>query len=200
MLAVSNEATYIAKLSPDELEGVAAAILVEGAPADTRPSDARKIPHKKKIIIVGDEKKRKIEIRHQSLRAAVTSYGVANFELPLPDDDVFREVLESLRDHLGPKAKHKRKVFTPRRATVAPIVLAGVVAVVTWILAGGLGDMKDFKPTGCHRALEELLVRVINVLGSSGVIAVGVLAILGCAWWGYVRYRNPPITVTVRPK
>ena len=200
LLAISDEATYIAQLEIAELYKAAADILAEGVPVDVRLSEAKKIPHKKLLNVCGNEKKRKLEIRYHSLGAAVFSHGVATSELDLPDDEVFHDILESFRRHLGPTAKLDRKAYTPLRATVEPIAVAAFIAFGTWFFASGLGGNEDYAPSGRSFISRQIAHKVIQALGPSGVIALGVLAILGCAWWAYRRYRHPPITVIVKPK
>lgn len=42
-------------------------------------------------------------------------------------------------------------------------------------------------------------MKIMEALGTRGVITVGALVLAVCIWWGVRRVKNPPIIVTIKP-
>ncbi len=200
LLAISDEASYVLRLPAEQVAQLAHELLVEGIPAEVRLADATKVPHKKVVCVVGDEKRLSLVLAYQSLGAAVMSHGVARDEMALPDLDVFNEIVESFRRHFGTKAKFKRKEHTPARATLGPGVLAACIALFTGALASGFLT-KDEHSSGSLKtqAGKAIFSALLDAIDPIGVTALGVVGVIGCIWWGYTCYKNPPIRVTVKP-
>lgn len=193
LIAITDEAYRSVKLPLDELDQRTNELLVEGVPADVLFTKGTKIPLKKIMLVTGDEKKCSITLGYMKLA------GPVSYKVTAPNIDAQREILDSLRRRLGTNARYKRKEFTPLRAAVGPIVLGLLTCLLTLLFASEVLFDENYQPSGSRRASKEMLSKIIEALGPTGVLIVGGLVLIGCIWWGVRRVKNPPIIVTIKP-
>lgn len=193
LVTLTDETYYSVKLPLDQLDQRATELLVEGVPAEVIYTKGTKIPLKKIIMVTGNEKKCNIAFNYMKLT------GPASYEITAPNVDAQREMLDSFRRRLGTNARYKRREFTPLRAAVAPIVVGLLTCLMTLLFASDVLTKESHAPSGRHRASRELVLNIIEALGTTGVIAVGALVLVGCVWWGVRRVKNPPIVVSIKP-
>lgn len=193
LIAITDEAYHSVKLPLDQLDQRANELLVEGVPADVLFTKGTKIPLKKIMLVSGNEKKCSITLGYMKLA------GPVSYQLNAPNLDAQREILDSFRRRLGTNARYKRKEFTPLRAAIAPIVVGLITCLMTWLFASDVLFDENYVPTGRRRASQELVLKITEALGSTGVVIVGALVLIGCIWWGVRRFKNPPIMVSIKP-
>lgn len=199
LLVITDQACHLVNGSPSDIEALRQDLIEQGNLNDGRLAKARTIPFKKIMLICGDEKSRKLQIRHFSLAATVTTQGVKMTDLEFTDVETLRGVAASFQQRFGPDGKLTRKEFTPARALVAPVVTAAFIGLMTYFGARGVAESTDFQAKGRHRAAKELVGRLLVFLGPTGTAVVGLILILICAVWAVKRLRNPPIMITLKP-
>ena len=192
LLVLSEDAFYHCDIAIDVLKKRVFALTVEGIPAEVLLAKSPTIPLKKIISVSGDEKRRTLSIMYSGLTRP------ASYEVTLPSREIQDEVFTAFRARFGSKCKYRRKVMSPARALVAPIAIA-LVSVVAGYFMAFVFDPSDYSATGRNVAMKALLAKLIGAIGPIGTFLLGLAGAAVALWWGWGRYRNPPIAVTIRP-
>lgn len=102
-----------------------------------------------------------------------------------------------------PDAEEVRGPIPVAQALIGPgFATLGVVGVTTvfLMLAKDVAAGEEIDTSGRRGGLKLLIANVLDVIGTSGVIGIGVLALAGALFWGYKRMKSPPIlTAFERP-
>ncbi len=77
----------------------------------------------------------------------------------------------------------------------ASLVAIGATVVFV-MLAKDVAAGEAIDASGRDGALKLLIAKVLDVIGMSGVLAIGGLALAGTLFWGYKRIKSPPILTT----
>ena len=98
-----------------------------------------------------------------------------------------------------PDAEEVRGPIPVVLALIGPgLATLGVVGVTTvfLMLAKDVAAGEEIDTSGRRGGLKLLIAKVLDVIGPSGVIGIGVLALAGALFWGYKRMKSPPILTT----
>ena len=85
------------------------------------------------------------------------------------------------------------------QALIGPgLATVGVVGVTTvfLMLAQEVASGEEIDTSGRRGGMKLLIAKVLDTIGSGGVIGIGVLALAGALFWGYKRAMSPPILTT----
>ncbi|MEZ6124139.1 MAG: hypothetical protein R3C49_13325 [Planctomycetaceae bacterium] len=80
----------------------------------------------------------------------------------------------------------------PGFATVCVVGATTVFLMLARDVAAGV----EIDTSGRRGGLKLLLAKILDVIGPSGVIGIGALALAGSLYWGYQRFKSPPILTT----
>ena len=98
-----------------------------------------------------------------------------------------------------PNAKEVRGPIPVAQALIGPgfatLCVVGVTTVFL-MLAKDVAAGEEIDTSGRRGGMKRLIANVLDVIGPSGVIGIGVLALVGALFWGYKRMKSPPILTT----
>jgi len=95
-----------------------------------------------------------------------------------------------------PGAEEERGPIPVAQALIGPgLATLGVVGVTTvfLVLARDVVAGEEIDTSGRRGGLKLLIAKVLDSIGPSGVIGIGVLALAAALVWGYKRMKSPPI-------
>jgi hypothetical protein len=98
-----------------------------------------------------------------------------------------------------PDAEEVRGPIPVAQALIGPgFATLGVVGVTTvfLMLAKDIAAGEEVDTSGRRGGMKQLIANVLDAIGTSGVIGIGVLALAGVLFWGYKRMKSPPILTT----
>ena len=98
-----------------------------------------------------------------------------------------------------PDAEEIRGPIPVAQALIGPGFATFCVVGVTTVflmLAREVATGEEIDTSGRRGGLKLLIAKVLDVIGTSGVIGIGVLALAGALFWGYKRMMSPPILTT----
>jgi hypothetical protein len=98
-----------------------------------------------------------------------------------------------------PKAQEVRGPIPVAQALIGPgFATLGVVGVTTvfLMLARDVAAGVEIDTSGRRAGMKILIANVLDKIGTTGVIGIGVLALAGALFWGYKRAKSPPILTT----
>ncbi len=98
-----------------------------------------------------------------------------------------------------PDAEEVRGPIPVAQALIGPgFATLGVVGVTTvfLMLAKDIAAGEEVDTSGRRGGMKLLIAKVLDAIGTSGVIGIGVLALAGALFWGYKRMKSPPILTT----
>lgn len=98
-----------------------------------------------------------------------------------------------------PKAQEVRGPIPVAQALIGPgFATLGVVGVTTvfLMLARDIAAGAEIDTSGRRAGMKILIANVLDKIGTTGVIGIGVLALAGALFWGYKRAKSPPILTT----
>ncbi len=98
-----------------------------------------------------------------------------------------------------PNASEVRGPIPVVQALIGPgfasVCVIGVTTVFL-MLAKEVASGEEIDTSGNRGGLKLMIAKVLDVIGMSGVIGIGVLALAGTLFWGYKRIQSPPILTT----
>lgn len=98
-----------------------------------------------------------------------------------------------------PKAQEVRGPIPVAQALIGPgFATLGVVGVTTvfLMLARDVAAGVEIDTSGRRAGMKILIANVLDKIGTTGVIGIGLLALAGSLFWGYKRAKSPPILTT----
>lgn len=98
-----------------------------------------------------------------------------------------------------PGIQEVRAPIPVAQALIGPgFATVGVVGATTvfLMLARDVAAGNEIDTAGRRRGLKLLIAKVLDTIGPSGVIGIGVLGLAGALYWGYKRAKSPPILTT----
>ena len=197
LVVVTNDAIYAANPDKEQVARAAALVTAAGAAVKTAMPGAEELPFAKISKIETNRHRTDLNIHHHN----GTRETIKNIDF---DNAATRDrAFESLRRRLGPKFRKDEVQYGLGRAMLAPIVTALAFAGVTWFLMGAAQELRDgveARTSGRNALIKSLFVLVLNVLGPTGVVIVGVLFVAAALWWLVARIKNPPLMATLTAK
>lgn len=98
-----------------------------------------------------------------------------------------------------PNAQEVRGPIPAAQALIGPgfatLCVVGATTVFL-MLAREVASGEEIDTSGRRGGLKLLIAKVLDFIGQSGVIGIGVLALAGALFWGYKRMKSPPILTT----
>lgn len=98
-----------------------------------------------------------------------------------------------------PEAKEVRGPIPVAQALIGPgFATVGVVGVTTifLMLARDVAAGVEIDTSGRRGGMKLLIAKVLGVIGPTGVIGIGVVALACALFWGYKRAKSPPLLTT----
>lgn len=184
--AITEDYVLFAPATRDDLDATVAAFQSSG----TFPEGAKAIPHASIFKVVLNERDTDITVSYRDKKERRSStYDFADSE----EREAF---ISALKTRVGEHFKETRKVLNPFTASIKPLFAAGVIAFMTWLLRlaaieianGGTTDI-----SGRRSGIKRLIFWIIDVIGPTGVLIVGGLALALCILVLVQRVKNPPI-------
>lgn len=77
----------------------------------------------------------------------------------------------------------------------ATLVVAGATTVFL-MLAKDVASGAEIDTSGRRGGMKLIIAKVLDTIGSAGVIGIGLLALVATLFWGYQRMKSPPILTT----
>lgn len=99
-----------------------------------------------------------------------------------------------------PGAKESEEPIPVIQAIIGPgLTSLGIIAgtIVFLVLANDVASGNEIDTSGRRGGLKRILAKILDVLGPTGVIVVGVLALAGSLFWTYRRIQSPPTRTTI---
>jgi hypothetical protein len=199
LLALSEDAVYLTTLD-DKNRRRARADLEAGHPADEVLEGADTIiPYEIMTKVEGNLYHTFFDIKFKKPGDAAESEKTIHCE----DKHSRDEVIEALRDRLGPGWGRKVKEYTRLRASLEPLIVIVLFGFITWCFyMAGAHPESDSSGSKVVRTnlLGAIFVWVYNLLGPWGVVTIGGLIVaLGVAWL-VARLIKPPLMHTLTPR
>ena len=115
------------------------------------------------------------------------------------------ELLDALVCHLGTGWVRERQPMSRLTASMWPIGVAAFFCLMTYFMydeAQQIAKGQQLHPFG--RKLPTILFSVVahwveGLIGSTGVLIIGGLAVAGCLLWLVSRVTHPPVRITMKP-
>jgi hypothetical protein len=64
------------------------------------------------------------------------------------------------------------------------------------MLAKDVAAGVEIDTSGRRAGMKLMIAKVLDTIGSTGVIGIGALALAGTLFWGYQRIKSPPMLTT----
>lgn len=98
-----------------------------------------------------------------------------------------------------PDAKRSEEPVPVWQAIIGPgLTTVGIVAgTALFAYLAADPESADYEPTGRRRGMKRLLIWLTQTLGTSGIIAIGVILLLGALVWMYKRISSPPVKTVI---
>lgn len=116
------------------------------------------------------------------------------------DQKTTEQLLSALKEKLS--FNEKRVQYGPTRAAIKPSIFVAISAFITYVLFGAaqaVAANPDVELSGRRQGLKAAFVWVMEFLGPTGVVILGGLITLLCAYWLVKRVKTPPLMCTLQP-
>lgn len=149
----------------------------------------------------GDENASDLSITYEQGEDTTDSVTVT-----LPNSSKRDELLDTLKNHLGPTWISERTHESRLSASWWPFGATVGVTLLTWFMyleAQQIAAGKQLEPLakrGKMKLISELMHWIEALIGSTGVLILGCVLGVVCVGWLAYAVSCPPVRVTVRPK
>lgn len=130
-----------------------------------------------------------------------TAWSETESTLWCADKEARNQIMEALRGRLGPEWKSAEVHYPRWRAALLPAGVGGCLLILSFAMymaASGHDEPGDARRPRLG-AKRKFMGYIVDLLGPTVTLILGLLLLTACVGWLFVRVRTPPIMWTLTP-